>query len=159
MDRWVVFSWTGGWVSHGPVDGFLMDQYTGFHTATTPRSVSRPPCRKADRRLPTRTVGKRSAVSQHGVSPADTTRRETAVRLPKNASGHGAPLQDATAKKMLCFIFFNDKTLTSCSLTMVPTVGGWFSHGPVDGFLMHRWMVFSWTNTLVFTLQLHHVQT
>ena len=67
-------------------------------------------------------------------------------------------MQDATAKKMLCFIFFNDKTLTSCSLTMFPTVGVWFSLGPVDVFLMDRWMVFSWTNTLVFTLQLHHVQ-
>ena len=28
---------------------------------------------------------------------------------------------------------------------MVPTVGGWFSHGPVGGFLMDRWVVFSWT--------------
>ena len=47
--------------------------------------------------------------------------------------------------------------IISFSLTMVPTIGGWFSHGPVDGFLIDRWMVFSWTNTLVFTLQMHHV--
>ena len=27
----------GGWFSHGPVDGFLMDQYIGLHTTNTPR--------------------------------------------------------------------------------------------------------------------------
>ena len=27
----------GGWFSHGPVDGFLMDQYIGLHITNTPR--------------------------------------------------------------------------------------------------------------------------
>ena len=55
-------------------------------------------------------------------------------------------MQDATAKKMLCFIFFNDKTLTSEILTVARR----FPHGTLRGFPMESFAVspeFHTTNT------------